>query len=122
MAIGISSMHLESLLPQGGERYVRYRYKDIPPRIIAHYNLDALAHDGCVYAETGKAWCGLKEAGRLARGGLRGLLRKHGYRKAGAIGCCIRKARGISFTLVAGGFGAKHKGKAGAGHLASTLR
>ena len=68
-----------------------------------------------------KAWCGLKEAGRLARGGLRGLLYKHGYRKTETIGYYIRETRGISFALAAGGFGAKYKGKAGAGHLANAL-
>ena len=68
--------------------------------------------------EIGKAWRGLKEAGRLAHDGLCDLLYKHGYRKTETIGYYIHEVRDISFTLVADDFGAKCKDKAGAGHLA----
>ena len=61
--IDLEDMCLQTPLQQGGERHVRHRCRDIPPRVIEHCELDDSAHDDCVHAEVGKAWCGLKEAG-----------------------------------------------------------
>ena len=49
-------------------------------------------------------------------------LGKHGYAKAEADGLFKHRYRGISFTLVADGFGTKCAKEEDAGHLAKRMR
>ena len=72
-------------------------------------------------AEVGKAWHGLKEAGRLAHDDLHRLLRKHGYHKTHADGSHKHRTRNASFTLVVDDFGIKHTDKQGVEHLCAVL-
>ena len=68
-----------------GAEYVRLQCNLIPPRIIERYNLKEKEANGYAYARTKKAWCGLKQSGKAARGGLAKHLGEHGYAKAGAV-------------------------------------
>ena len=53
----ISNMYLCSWLKD--YEYVRFNIDLIPPRIIAHYQLQKLVHKGYVYAKIKRAWYGL---------------------------------------------------------------
>ena len=117
----ISNMYLESLLPPGDEEYVKYRYQDIPPRIIAAYNLDAIVHDGYCYARIKKAWYGLKQAGKIAHDDLTKHLAAYGYHKTDTDGLWKHEWRDINFTLVVDDFGIKYKRREDVEHLQAAL-
>ena len=117
----ISNMYLESLLPDA--EYVRSRYDLIPPRIIQHYNLDRIAHNGFVYAKIKRAWYGLKQSGKIAHDDLVAHLEQHGYIRAGQTdGLFTHQSRDISFTLVVGDFGIKYTNTEDLNHLVNIMR
>ena len=94
-----------------------------PPRVAKCYSLDDITAGGYACAKAKKAWCGLKQSGKIAHDGLAAGLEKRGYAKPGLAGGLLgRKARGISFALAAGGFGTKHKREEGLQHLAEAMR
>jgi hypothetical protein len=75
----ISNMYLYSMLDKC--EYIRFKVDMIPPRIIAHYNLTPMIHNGYLYAKIKKAWYGLKQSGKIAHDDLVEHLTKHGYEK-----------------------------------------
>ena len=52
----------------------------MPEATKTHYKLNGMvAGDGYAYARVREAWCGLRQAGGVAHGGLVGRLGAHGY-------------------------------------------
>ena len=106
----ISDMYLMSNLVNS--EYVKFKVDMIPPRIIAHYKLEHLIHEGCIYAKINKAWYGLKQAGRIAHDNLVQHLKKHGFVQAKKTdGLFTHVLRDISFTLVVDDFGIQYTNK-----------
>ncbi len=60
-------------------RYMQIALKDIPPEIIAEYNLLSIPHRHHVFVEIRKGMYGLKEAGIIAFNRLVANLKPHGY-------------------------------------------
>ena len=81
----ISNMHLGSDLPE--HECVRFRSGLIPQAIKEHHGLQALtAKDGCICTMVEKAWCGLKQAGKMAHDDPVERLGKHGCKKTNVEG------------------------------------
>ena len=117
----ISNMYLMSVLPE--VEYVRFRYKLIPPRIIAHYNLDSLVVDGYVYAKINNAWYGLKQSGKISHDDLVQHLTKHGYVCDGTTDRLFtHTTQDISFTLVTNDFGIMFTKEEDVQHLIKIMR
>ena len=108
-AMDAGNMYLESKLPK--PRYARLKMAQIPEAIQAQHGLRKLADAaGYVHARIGKAWHGLKEAGRIAGDGIRDHLAAFGYHESKYTpGFFAHEARDISFTLAADDLGAKWK-------------
>ena len=116
-------MYLNSFLPEGEEEYCRFHISQIPAAFAeAHRLHDIAGESGLAYAKISKAWRGLKQSGRIAYLGLCKKLAGKGYKKAElADGYFYHEERGISFTLVAGGFLAKYKRKEDLQHLEAAI-
>ena len=76
----ISNMYLMSDLVNS--EYVKFKVDMIPPRIIAHYKLEHLIHEGYIYAKINKAWYRLRQTGRIAHDDLVQHLKKHRFEQA----------------------------------------
>ena len=88
--------------------YVKFKVDMIPPRIIAHYKIQHLIHDGYIYAKINKAWYGLRQAGRIAHDDLVQHLKNHGFEQTQKTdGLFTHVLWDISFTLVVDDFGTK---------------
>mmetsp|Transcript_20588 Transcript_20588/g.43665 ORF Transcript_20588/g.43665 Transcript_20588/m.43665 type:complete len:274 (-) Transcript_20588:305-1126(-) len=75
----ISNMYLCSWLKEA--EYVRFHIDSIPPRIVEHYKLQGLVHNGYVYARIKPVWYGLKQSGKIAHDDLVEHLSKYGYER-----------------------------------------
>ena len=117
MATGdISNMYLYSFLDEC--EYVRFKVDQIPPAIIAHYNLEGYITNGFVYAKVKKAWYGLKQSGKIAHDDLVQHLAKYGYKKLPFTeGLFKHETRDIAFSLVVDDFAIKYTHKEDADHL-----
>ena len=106
----------------------RYEYMRLPlhfisDKIIAQYNLLALASDGWVYLEIRKFMPGLKQYGIIANTHLTLHLAKHGYAPIPRRLLLWAHAHlPIMFSLVVDNFGVKYTGNASAHHLIAVLR
>lgn len=111
----------ESLLPDA--ECVRFKHDLISPRITDCYDLDELVVDGFVCAKIKRAWCGLKQSGKIAHDDLVAHLGKHGCIKAGQTdGLFKHETRDVSFTLVVDDFGVKHTKEDDVKHLTMIMR
>ena len=116
----VSSMCLCSAPPDA--QLVRFKAELIPPRAAEHRNLQGLIHNGFVCAKIKKAWCGLKEAGKIAHDDLVERLAKRGHRKCErAEGLFKHESRDTSFALVVDDFGIKHKKMEDVEHLKKVI-
>ena len=108
-AMGAGSMCLESSLPK--PRYARFKISQIPKEIQGQCSLHTLAGKaGHAYARIGKAWHGLKEAGKIAGDGTREHLAAFGCHEPTCTpGYFRHEPRPIGFTLAVDGLGAKYK-------------
>jgi hypothetical protein len=59
--------------------YMKLPISLIPDKIVNHYNLTTLMHDGYVYLEIWKGMPGLKQARRIANNHLQAHLIQFGY-------------------------------------------
>ena len=103
------NMCLESKLPKS--RHVRFKLSQIPEAIQVQHGLLNLVDDkGCVHARIDKAWCGLKEAGRIAGDDIRDHLAAFGHNESKfSPGLFTHDTRPISFTSVVDDLGVKWK-------------
>ena len=113
-------MHLAPSLP--GAEYPRLQCSLAPPRVAERRSLKGKEAGGYACARAKNAWPGLKQSGKIARGGLVKHLGEHGYAKAGAGGLFKHRRRGIPLTLVVDGFGIKYTKEEDAEHLAKCMR
>ena len=114
-------MYLMLMLPD--PEYVQFQYDLFPPRIREHYGLDALVIDGYVYARINRAWCGIKQSGKIVHDDLVAHLEQFGYVPAGFTdGLFVHKTRKISFTLVVDDFGIKYHRQEDVEHLIKAMR
>jgi hypothetical protein len=104
-------------------KYMRMKFKDIPPEFIKIYDLKKIAApDGTIYVKIQKGVYGLPQAGILAQNLLEEQLNKHGYHQSPTTpGPWRHDWRPISFTLCIDNFGIKYVGKEHADHLAKIL-
>jgi hypothetical protein len=103
--------------------YMRIPVPDIPPTILAQYQLAPLIHNNSVTVEIRKGMYGLPQAGILAHDRLVEHLARHGYVKAPHTAGLFRHVtRPIQFTLVVDNFGVKYTGTENAQHLIDTLQ
>jgi hypothetical protein len=102
---------------------MRIPVPDIPPTIMAHYQLAPLIHNNSVTVEIRKGMYGLPQAGILAHDRLVEHLAAHGYVKTKHTAGLFRHVtRPIQFTLVVDDFGVKYTGTEHAHHLIDTLQ
>jgi hypothetical protein len=120
MCIDIKDFYLNT--PMERAEYIRVPLKSIPQKIIDHYDLATINHNGNVYVEISKGMYGLPQAGRLANDDLITHLNHHGYQQ------CTRTPdlfthinRPIQFCLVVDDFGVKYMGKENAQQIIDTL-
>lgn len=109
--------------PMDRYEYMRIPIRDIPPTIIAQYNLLPLVHNGHVWVEIRKGMYGLPQAGIIANTRLVKHLATHGYVPvAHTAGLFRHRTCPISFCLTVDDFGIKYVGKENADHLFHALR
>jgi hypothetical protein len=121
MCIDIKDFYLGT--PMARYEYMRIPVPDIPPTIMAHYQLAPLIHNNSVTVEIRKGMYGLPQAGILAHDRLVEHLATHGYVKTKHTPGLFRHVtRPIQFTLVVDDFGVKYTGTEHAQHLIDTLQ
>jgi hypothetical protein len=121
MCIDIKDFYLGT--PMARYEYMRIPVPNIPPTIMAHYQLAPLIHSNSVTVEIRKGMYGLPQAGILAHDRLVEHLAAHGYVKTKHTAGLFRHVtRPIQFTLVVDDFGVKYTGTEHAQHLIDTLQ
>jgi hypothetical protein len=121
MCIDIKDFYLGT--PMARYEYMRIPVPDIPPTILAQYQLAPLIHNNSVTVEIRKGMYGLPQAGILAHDRLVEHLARHGYIKTPHTAGLFRHVtRPIQFTLVVDDFGVKYTGTENAQHLIDTLQ
>ena len=109
--------------PLARPEYMRLPLREIPPAVVQHYNLRALASDGWVYIRIEKGMPGLKQAGRIANDRLKAHLAGFGYHPVRHTpSLWVHDSNSISFTLVVDDFGVKYTNPQDFGHLVRALR
>jgi hypothetical protein len=102
---------------------MRILKRDIPPTIIAQYNLLPLVYNGHVWVEIRKGMYGLPQAGIIANTRLVQHLATHGYDPlAHTAGLFRHRTRPVTFCLTVDDFGIKYVGQEHADHLFKALR
>jgi hypothetical protein len=121
MSIDISNFYLNT--PMERYEYLKMKYDNFPPDVIAHYKLhDKVTPDGYIYVEARKGVYGLPQAGILAQKLLEERLAKKGYHQSKTTpGFWTHEWRPICFTLVVDDFGVKYVGREHAEHLLSAI-
>ena len=95
----------------------------IPPRIIAHYKLEHLIHEGSIYAKINNAWYRLNQSGRIAHNDLVQHLKKNGFVQAEKTdGLFTHILRDILFTLAVDNFGIKYTNRQDCDYLIKIMR
>ena len=95
----------------------------IPNKIIDHYNLHKLAHEGRVYLEVRKRMTGLKQAGKVTNDRLAKHLTAYGYALVPRTPVLWRHAsRKTSITLCVDDFGIKYCSRDNTDYLLNALR
>jgi hypothetical protein len=121
MCIDIKDFNLGT--PMACYEYMHIPVPDIPPIILAQYQLAPLIHNNSVTVEIRKGMYSLPQAGILAHDRLVEHLARHGYVKtAHTAGLFRHVTRPIQFTLVVDDFGVKYTGTNNAQHLIDTLQ
>eukprot|EP00957_Ditylum_brightwellii_P164442 12519375-Ditylum_brightwellii.AAC.1 len=103
--------------------YMQFPIELIPDKIIKQYNIQAIAHNGKVYAEICKGMYGLLQAGCITHAKLILHLAKHGYSPCKLTpGPWRHEHCDITFCLGIDNFGVKYTKKEDADHLIQTLK
>ena len=118
----ISNMHLKSALPEA--EHIRFCLDLIPQAIINQCELasPATKKNGFIHTCVDKAWCGLKQAGKIVHDDLVNQLAEAGHKKHGlAEGRFRHNTRDIDFTLAVDDFLIRCTKEANLAHLTQAI-
>jgi hypothetical protein len=102
--------------------FIRIKLDVIPDKFIKQYNLEAIAHNGHVYAQINGGMYGLPQAGKLANDLLVDRLTAAGYIQSKHVnGLFKHTTLPIQFCLIVDDFGVKYVGRDNALHLVNLL-
>ena len=108
--------------PMDTYEYMKIKYDEIPPDVVAHYRLNEIVHNGYVYMEIQKGMPGLKQAGKIANDRLTKHLDKYGYQPCPHTPALWKhESNGVTFALVVDDFGVKYVGERNFQHLINAL-
>jgi hypothetical protein len=103
--------------------YARIPISSLPAIIVQQYQLDSIAHNGCIYIRIDGGMYGLPQAARLANELLVPRLAAAGFKAATHThGLFTHPTRHIKFCLIVDDFGVEYVGKEAALFLLNTLQ
>jgi hypothetical protein len=121
MNIDLKDFYLSSYMKD--PEYMLVPFKNFPPDIVKHYQIEKLVKNGHVLAKVIKGMYGLPQAGRLAYDQLTKHLARADYLPTEHTpGLFKHKTRDIQFILIVDDFGIKYKAKEDVEHLIHHLK